>query len=177
MLVFDVDIPYATTAGRVFRRIAFTPDWHASMLLIQSIPSLRALGGETRLEASEGTLFLPGYLLAHLTYDYEISREERLRLYRFCLQNVTSPTVRQQILIQLSRDVPYLSARGLLDLLHSAVEPSISRSYLMILNELWWRLDIEGQRIIINLITQLRKRYPGDSFADLDPQLRALRSV
>ena len=42
---YDIEIPYATHAGRTFRHIAFTPDWHMGMLLIQSIPSLRALGG------------------------------------------------------------------------------------------------------------------------------------
>jgi hypothetical protein len=172
---YDMDIPYATSAGRVFRHIAFTPDWHMGMLLIQSIPSLRALGGELRLEASEGTLFLPGHLLAHLTYDYQMSREERLGLYEFCLKNITSPAAREQVLIQLSRDVPYLSTRGLLDLLLSEVSPSISRSYLMILNELWWRLDVEGRETIVRLVAQLRERYPGSSLADLDPQLRALR--
>ena len=172
---YDIDIPYATHAGRAFRHIAFTPDWHMGMLLIQSIPSLRALGGEARLQASDGTLFSPGYLLAHLAYDYEMSREDRLELYKFCLQNVNSPAIQEQILIQLSRDVPYLSPRGLLELLNSTVTPSISRPYLMILNELWWRLNVGDQKTIIRLIAQLRERYPESSLADLDPQLRALR--
>jgi hypothetical protein len=167
----------ATHAGRAFRHIAFTPDWHMGMLLIQSIPSLRALGGEVRLQASDGTLFSPGYLLAHLAYDYEMSREDRLELYKFCLQNVNSPEIQEQILIQLSRDVPYISPRGLLELLNSTVIPSISRPYLMILNELWWRLNVGDQKTIIRLIAQLRERYPESSLADLDPQLRALRQT
>jgi hypothetical protein len=172
---YDVDIPYATRAGQMLRRIAFTPDWQMSMLIIQSIPALRALGGEIRLQASEGTLLLPGYLLAHLAYDYEMSREDRLELYRFCLQKISPSAVQEQLLIQLSRDVPYLPPRALLDLLVSEVTPSVSKSYLMVLNELWWRLDVEGQKIVIELIEQLRERYPGSSLAELDPQLRALR--
>jgi hypothetical protein len=171
---YDAEVSHTSHAGRLLREIAFIPNWYVGMLLIQSVPALRAMGGEIRLEASDGTLFLPGHLLAHLAYDYEISRDERLRLYQFCLGNVASPTARDQIIIQLSRDVPYLSPRALLDLLASKVTPSISTPYLMILNELWWRLDVEGQKIIIKIVSELRGRYPESSLAALDPQLRAL---
>lgn len=171
---YDAEFAYASHAGRLLREIAFTPNWQVGMLLIQSVPALRALGDEIRLEASDGTLFLPGHLLAYLEYDYEISRDERLGIYEFCLENIARPAARDQVLIELSRDVPYLAPRALLGLLGSKVPPSVSTPYLKILNELWWRLDIEGQNTIIKLVSELRERYPKNPLAALDPHLRAL---
>ena len=174
---YHVDIPYATHAGRAFRDLAFLPNWRMGMLLMQSIPAIRALGGETRLQASKDTLLLPGYLLAHLDYDLKMLPDERRRLYLFYLQTIASSAVQEQLLLRLCRDVPYLSAKAILELLRSVLTPSPSRGYRMLLNELWHHLDTEDRPEIVALVATLRERYPTASIEDLDPDLRSAASL
>lgn len=50
-IAFDAEIPATSYAGRVFRSAAFTPSWHASLLFLQAVPSIRATGGDPRRES------------------------------------------------------------------------------------------------------------------------------
>ena len=47
---YVADIPYSSIAGYAFRNIAFIPEWHSSILLLHSVPYLRAVGGEVRYQ-------------------------------------------------------------------------------------------------------------------------------
>ena len=174
---YDVDIPYATSAGRVFRDISYLPNWRIGMLLMQSIPAIRALGGETRLEVSKDTRLLPGYLLAHLDYDYRMSSEERLELYLFYLQAITSSAVQEQLVLRLYRDIPHLSAKAIVELPRSVFAPSPSKAYRMLLNELWRQLDTKDRPAIVALVAAFRESYPTDSLEDLDADLRSAASL
>ena len=80
-ITYEASFPHASLAGRIFRELTFTPSWHTGMLLLQEIPFLQATVGEIRFQTSDGTLALPGYMLAHLDYTRSASPGSRVRLY------------------------------------------------------------------------------------------------
>ena len=74
------------------------------MLLLQTIPAIRATGDEIRRE-TEGTRTLPGYLLAQLDFTKDAAPEERAALYQHSLDTMASlPDIVRQILLRLRED-------------------------------------------------------------------------
>jgi hypothetical protein len=167
---YAIDILPSTTTGRVFRHIAFYPDWHMSIFLMQAIPAIRALGGEPRLQLGEDTLILPGYLLAKLDYSQNVPAEEKLELYKFCLTNVGSPAMLEELLLRLNRDVSDLPPHEILGLLRRLESPPASAVYITLLNNLWWKFGSDAYREpVVALASDLRKRYPDDPLRGLSP--------
>jgi hypothetical protein len=169
---YAVDIQPSTTAGQVFRNIAFYPEWHTSILLMQTIPSIHALGGDARLQVGEDTLVLPGHLLAQLDYSHDTPADEKLRLYEFCLNNAGSPAMLEQLLFRLSHDVPHLPPHAVIGLLRQLASPPISDIYVALLNELWQRIDSDTDRqSILTLVDRIRTRYSTNPLPGLSPDL------
>ncbi len=177
---YEVNVPPTTTAGQVFRDLAFLPDWHTSLLLMQVIPAIRALGGDARLETSNNTLILPGYLLADLDYKCGEPPDGRLRLYELCLHNAASAEMLEQLLLRLCRDVPHLPSEAVIDLLREAIAITRPPSpvYIMLLNKIWSQLDAEkDQRSIVALVADLRERHPNDPLAGLNTGLLSVAAI
>jgi hypothetical protein len=153
---FDAAIRPASLAGRVFRDAAFTPEWHTSLLLLQTIPSIRAIGDETRRE-DEGTLTLPGYLLAQLDFTKDAAPEERAALYQHCLDTQgSSPEIVRQLLLRLREDAWRFHPAELISLLRAASRTEPGELYVSLINDLWWRLDdSRDQQEIIPLVTDV----------------------
>ena len=164
----------------MFRDLAFLPDWHTSLLLMQVIPAIRALGGDARLETSNNTLILPGYLLADLDYKCGEPPDGRLRLYELCLHNAASAEMLEQLLLRLCRDVPHLPSEAVIDLLREAIAITRPPSpvYIMLLNKIWSQLDAEkDQRSIVALVADLRERHPNDPLAGLNTGLLSVAAI
>jgi hypothetical protein len=169
---YAVDVPPSTMAGQAFRNIAFYPDWHTSLLLMQAVPAIRALGGEVRLQAQDGTLLLPGCLLSHLDYSYSAATDEKLSFYEYCLGNASSPAMTEQLLLRLCRDAQQFPPTAIIRLLQRHVPPLASKTYTALLNMLWRQLGSGTDRQqVINLAESLQRRYPDDPLPGLDPDL------
>lgn len=171
---FNVSIHPASLAGRVFRYAAFIPNWHASMLLLQTVPAIRATGDEIRRE-TEGTLTLPGYLLAQLDFTKDAAPEERAALYQHSLDTTASlPDIVRQILLRLREDAGRFPPATVISLLRAASRTEPDELYIMLVNELWWRLDDNDEKqATISLMVQLSSTWPHITRIGLDRHLLA----
>jgi hypothetical protein len=171
---FDASIRPNVLAGRVFRDAAFTPSWHASMLLLQAVPFIRATGDDIRRE-SDGALTLPGYLLAQLDFTKDAASRERVALYQHSLDTMASfPDIVRQLLLRLREDAGRFDPATVIGLLRAAARAEPDELYIMLINELWWRLDDSREKqATISLMTQLCSTWPHITRMGLDRHLLA----
>jgi hypothetical protein len=169
----DIKVPPLSTIGRVFRDFSFLPSWQASTLLIQAIPSLRFLGGESRVQMREEVLVLPGYLLAHLDYNHSSSPDEKARSYESCLQVMgTNTELREQVLIRLRLDAPSMPPATIIRLLQAANSVPPTKTYLSIVKDLLQRAGAKrSPSALTGLVTHIRRTWPDADLADLDHEL------
>jgi hypothetical protein len=165
---FDVQVPAISIAGRVCRDAALVPSWHASTLLLQAVPFIRAVGGEVRWE--EGTL--PGYSLARLDYARDSSVDERAELYGSCVDFMAKyPELQEQLLLRLREDAARFSVEMVVDLLRRFTTFPPTKPYIAVLNDLWKRLDGRAEkRAVVELVGDCSK-WPDDLRQTLDRQL------
>ena len=171
---FDASIHPASLAGRVFRYAAFIPNWHASLLLLQAVPAIRAIGDEIRRE-TDGALTLPGYLLAQLDFTKDAGPEERAALYQHSLDTTASlPDIARQILLRLREDAGRFPPATMISLLRAASRIEPDELYIMLVNELWRRLDDSGEKqAATSLMVQLCSTWPHLVRMGLDRHLLA----
>jgi hypothetical protein len=171
---FDTSIYPASLAGRAFRYAAFIPNWHAGVLLLQAVPAIRATGDEVRRE-SEGTRSLPGYLLAQLDFTKDAAPEERAALYQHSLDTMASfPDVVRQLLLRLREDAGRFDPATLISLLRIASRTEPDELYIMLINELWRRLDDNHEKAeTISMMAQLCSTWPHITRMSLDRHLLA----
>ena len=169
----DVKVRPLSTVGRVFRDFSFLPSWQASTLLMQAIPSLRLLGGESRVQISEDVLVLPGYLLAHLDYNHSAAPEEKAHSYEAILQVMgTNAELREQVLIRLRLDAPSMPPATIIRLLRIANSISPTKAYLSIVKDLQQRPSAKrSPSALQGLVTHMRRTWPDADLADLDHEL------
>lgn len=171
----DVKIPPLSTVGRVFRDFGFLPSWQAGTLLIQAVPLLRFLGGDSRIQMREGVLVLPGYLLAHLDYNHSSSAEEKARSYESCLQVMGSNTeLREQVLIRLRLDAPSMPPAAIIRILQIADPIPPTKAYLSILRDLQQRPTVKrSPSMLTGLVMHIRRTWPDADLTDLDHELQS----
>jgi hypothetical protein len=171
---FDASIHPGGIAGRAFRDVALIPNWHASLFLLQAVPAIRATSDDIRRE-SEGTLTLPGYLLAQLDYSKDAAPRERAALYQHGLDTMASfPDVVRQLLLRLRDDAGRFDPATVLSLLRAASRTEPGELYIILINELWWRLDDNREKqATISLVTQLASTWPHITRMGLDRHLLA----
>jgi hypothetical protein len=178
-VTFDASIHPASLAGRAFRYAAFVPEWHASLLLLQAIPSIRATGGDIRRER-EGLLALPGYLLAQLDFTKDAAPEERATLYQHSLEILGSfPDMVRQLLLRLRDDAQRFHTATMISLLRAAARTEPDELYITVVNELWRRLDDNQEKqATISLMAQLGSTWPHVAHKGLDrPLLTAVKKA
>jgi hypothetical protein len=171
---FDASIHPTSLAGRAFRHAAFIPNWHASLFLLQAVPAIRATGDEIRRE-SEGTLTLPGYLLAQLDFTKDAAPQERAAFYQHSLDTMASfPDIVREILLRLREDAGRFPPATLISLLRAGSRTEPDELYIMLVNELWWRLDYSNEKqATIGLMVQLCSTWPHIMRMGLDRHLLA----
>jgi hypothetical protein len=176
-VTYEAEIPFSSTASRVFRDIAFTPSWHTGMLLLQTIPFIRALGGEIRFQLNDGVLRLPGYMLTHLDYTRGASPEDRARLYdSYADAMADSPELREQLLTRLWQDLPAFPAETVVRILQKVNTVPPTETYIAIANHLWQRPSSQACRAsLTELVLDIRVMWPGVTLKGLDREL--LRSA
>jgi hypothetical protein len=173
LFTHDIKIPPLSTVGRVFRDFSFLPSWQASTLLIQAIPSLRQLGGDSRIQMNEEVLVLPGYLLAHLDYSRSSSADEKVRNYESCLRVMgNNAELRDQVLARLRLDAPSMTQEAIIGLLQIANSIPPTRAYMSIVKDLQQRSSVKrSPSAFTGLVTHIRRSWPDTDLADLDHEL------
>jgi len=173
---YEVEIPFSSIAGRVFRDIAFIPSWHAAMLFLHTIPHMRAAGGEIRYQLSDGTLSLPGYMLSHLDYARGAPPSVRRKLYEsYAAAVAISPELEEQLLGRLWQDMPDFPTASTVEILRKIDTYPPTETYIMIVNALWQRAKSQPDRDSISeLASDLRAAWPGGVLTTLDEELRNL---
>jgi len=171
---FDASIHPASFVGRAFRYAAFIPNWHASLLLLQAIPFIRATGDEIRRE-SAGAVTLPGYLLAQLDFTKDAAAEERAALYQHCLETLGSfPDMVRQLLLRLREDTWRFPPATIISLLRAASGTEPDELYITLVNELWQRAgDNRDRQATISLLNQLFSTWPQIAHMGLNRHLLA----
>jgi hypothetical protein len=173
---YDAEIPFSSMAGRVFRDLAFIPSWHTAMLLLYTVPHIRATGGEIRYQLSDGTLSLPGYGLAHLDYARGLSPDVRCELYgNYAHVMAASPELKEQFLGRLRQDMPDFPVVSVVKILRKIGSYPATETYIKILNSLWNRANSGPDReSIAELVSALRAAGPLESLMRLNEELRNL---
>ncbi len=159
---YDTEILSSSIAGRAFRQMAFAPDWHISMLLLQTVPFIRATGGHTRYELSDGTTALPGYMLAHLDHAVELDRDQRLEIYEaFADTMAVSPQLEEQFLGRLRRDLPDFTVASVIRVLRAMGLTQLTEFSAGIINTLWDRAESDmDKQSLAQLVTELSAASP-----------------
>ena len=107
---YELAFPPSSPAGRIIRELAFLPNWRTTMLLLQTVPFLRATGPAIRWHLEAGP-FLAGTLLSELDYGRDAPADRRLDLYRTGFDMLAEiPELREQLLLRLCGDVEDLAA-------------------------------------------------------------------
>jgi hypothetical protein len=173
---YDAEVESSSIAGRVFRDLAFTPSWHTAMLLLQTVPHLRAAGGEPRYQLDDGTLSLPGYMLAQLDYAHGANSDVRCQLYQAYARAVAaSPELTEQLLGRLRQDVPKFPVVSVVEILRMIDNSLAAESYVEIINDLWGGAISETDReSIVALVSDLRTGWPIECLTTLNGELRDL---
>jgi hypothetical protein len=166
----DAQIPNHSPAGRVFRDAGFLPSWHAGTLLTQTIPSIRVLGGDSRIQPRDKVLLLPGYLLANLDYNLDAPPGERASLYKAYLEAASgSPDLTEQILLRLRQETRTMPPATLINLLQAANAVPPTATYLAMINELSHRPDAQPfRKALTNLAAEIRGTWPDADLTDLE---------
>lgn len=173
---YDAEIPPSSIAGRVFRDIAFIPDWHTAMLLLHTVPHIRAVGGEIRYQLSDGTLSLPGYMLADLDYSRGAAPDVRRKLYEaYAVAVATSPALKDQLLGRLRQDMSDFPVAFTVEILRNMDAYPPTAVYAMLVNALWERANSGQEREqIAALISNGRGVWPVEMLTRLNEELRNL---
>lgn len=144
---YVADIPFSSIAGYAFRNIAFIPEWHSSMLLLHSVPYLRAVGGEVRYQHSDGTYSLPGYMFAHLDYSRDADPGTRRELYEtYAGIMAASPELKEQFLSRLRQDMPGFPVTSVVGILRKMDSYVPVEMHVRIVNALWERAYSESDK-------------------------------
>lgn len=175
---YDLAVPAASPAGRVIRELAYLPNWRTTMLLLQTVPFLRATGPSVRWHLPEGS-FLAGSLLAELDYARDAPADRRLDLYRTGFDLLADvPELREQLLLRLCADVENLAASAVLYLLGRLNTVPASRAYLRTVDRLWQHVTSGGARhdphtrqMIVSLARSIRDLAPGADLSTLSAGL------
>jgi hypothetical protein len=146
------------------------------MLLLHTIPHIRAASGEIRYQLSDGTLILPGYMLSHLDYARGAPPSARLKLYEsYAAAMETSPELEEQLLGRLRQDMPDFPTASIVEILRKINTYPPSETYIMIVNALWGKANSQPDRESISkLASDLRAAWPGGVLTTLDEELRNL---
>ena len=174
-ITYEARLPYASLGGRIFRDLAFIPSWHSGMLLLQEIPFLQATtGGEIRFQASDGTLALPGYMLAHLDYTRGAPPEERIQLYdSYATAMTADPLLLDQFLLRLQQEIPAIQPGMVIYLLRKVNTLPPSRPYVAIMNRIWREPAHDGTRKqLAALVRDIHLHWPDNPLDGLDSDLR-----
>lgn len=177
---YDLSAPPGTYLGLSIRELGFLPNWHTAMLLLQSVPYLRAMGGEQiRWWKGEKGAVLPAYLLSLLDYGKSVPAWDRAQQYGPCLEALRSfPALQDPILLRLRDDARTLPVATTVDLLREASCVPPSEAYFDIVNDLWARHSgkttpgIGGRGMVIALARALRQKWPDTDMDRLSPGLR-----
>jgi hypothetical protein len=164
---YDIAFPSTSPAGRIVREIAYLPNWRTTMLLLQSIPFLRATGPTVRWHLEEGS-YLAGTLLAELDYARDTTPEHRLALYRTYVDVMTQDQeLLDQFLLRLGADIEVLPPSAVLDILRRAKTGPATFAYLRAVDRLWHhvsstatRQDPNTRQMIIALVRSLHPTTP-----------------
>jgi hypothetical protein len=175
-ITYEAGLPHAGLAGRIFRELTFTPSWHTGMLLLQEIPFLQATGGEIRFQAADGTLALPGYMLAHLDYSRSAPPQERIQLYDSYASTMTADDrLLEQFLLRLQQETHVIPPDIVISLLRKVNTLSPSETYLAIMNHLWRESAPDGTREqLATLVRDIRLHWPDNPLDTLDIDLRGI---
>ena len=177
----DLAVPASTYLGLSIRELAFLPNWHTGMLLLQAVPYLRTMGEQVRWRQGDDGAVLPAYLLSLLDFGKDAPAWERARYYSPSFEVLPSfPALTQPVLLRLREDARTLPVATTVDLLREAACVPPSEAYLDIVNDLWSRNSgkttpgIGGRGMVIALVRALRQKWPD---ADLDRLAPGLRTV
>ncbi len=170
---YDVEIPFGNRASRIFRDIAFTPSWQTAMLLLQTVPYLRALDGEIRYQQNDGSADLPGYMLARLDYARGESPSRRQKLYEsFAATMAISAELREQFLIRLLQDAADFPASATVEILRKVSSLPPTGTYIALLNGLWEKVDsAEDRNSLIEYVSDIRTSWPEDTVSSVNKEL------
>jgi hypothetical protein len=173
---YDAEIPFSSIAGRLFRDIAFTPDWHAAMLLLHSVPYIRATGGEIRYQLGDGTLAFQGYMLAHLDNAFGLDQSARLELYEaYASAMAASPQLQEQLLERLRREISHFTVASVIELMRKMNISSLTQTSAEILNVLWESVKSDSDRqSIAQFVSDVHAARPGKEAITLNEKLRNL---
>lgn len=129
------------------------------MFLLQSVPFAVAFGGEIRWQAGGEHGLLPAYLLATLDYSRDRSAEERVKIWRQCLDKLAMiPAMHEQLMLRLEVEAHRFSPDTLIDLLERSNHSAPTKSTGDIINQLWVRAD---RRAIQGLASSISDRWGG----------------
>jgi len=144
------------------------------MLLLQAVPSIPATSGDIRREA-ESTLTLPGYLLAQLDFTKDAAPEQRDALNQHSLDTMVGfPDIVRQLLLRLREDAGRFDPHTVISLLRTASRTEPGKLHIMLINELWRRLDDNRHKqAAISLMTRLASNWPHLTRMSLDQHLLA----
>jgi hypothetical protein len=173
---YDVEIPFSSIAGRVFRYMAFTPDWHAAMLLLNSVPYIHATGGEIRSQLGDGTLALPGYMLAHLDNASGLDHSTRLELYEaYAGTMAASSQLQEQLLGRLRHEVSHFTVASVIELMRKMNISSLTQTSAGILNALWESAKSDSDReSIARFVSDVHAPRPEEEAIKLNENLHSL---
>jgi len=159
---YHAAIPFSSIAGYAFRNIAFTPEWHIAMLLLHSVPYLRVVGGDIRQQLSDGTLSLPGYMLADIDYSREAGPDTRCELYEaYASAMAASPELKEQFLDRLRQDMPDFPVTSVVRILRKMGSYVPVETHVVIVNALWERSDSESDKeSVVDLVSRLCAAWP-----------------
>ena len=177
-ITYELVFPPSSPAGRIIRELAFLPNWRTTMLLLQSVPFLRATGPAIRWHLEAGS-FLAGALLSELDYARDAPAERRLELYRTGFDMLAEvPELHEQLLLRLAGDVENFAASAVTYLLGRANTGPATRGYLRALDRLWQhitngasRIDPHTRHMVIALAKSIRETAPGADVSMLSASL------
>jgi len=173
---YDAQIPFSSIAGRVFRYAAFTPDWHAAMLLLHSVPYIRSTDGEIRYQLGDGTLAMPGYMLAHLDNTFGLADSARLELYEaYAGAMASGGGLQEQFLGRLRREMSRFPAASVIELMRTMNITSLTQASAEVLNELWADAKSDSDReSIAQFASDALGHRPEEEAVELHEDLRDL---
>jgi len=173
---YEVQIPFSSDASRIFRDIAFTPNWHTALLLLHAIPHIRVTSGEIRYQLSDGTESFPGFMLAHLDYTRGEPTSVRCKLYESYAGAVAaSPELKEQLLSRLRQDMPGFPTASILEILRKIDIYPPTAAYIAIVNAIWERAKSEPDReSVVEFASDMRAAWPAEALTTLDDELHSL---
>ena len=178
-IVHELSVPPASTGGRLIREMAYLPNWRVGLLLLQSIPPLRATTDALQWRTGDDDWALPGLRLAQLDYTRDMAPELRADQYRYALTAFAEhPPLRDQFLLRLRDDIHRLTPATALDLLRQPSPTPPTPAHLAAIDALWRHLslpntkpDLGARHMVIALVTSLQRAAPDANLAGLSLDL------